>query len=118
VQLPSLKKKHTAVVVIFLFSWSLIQPVLVKNRHINSGLENGRHKTTGPIFFACITNYLYICVVLDLPLLIMECMNWNMASGLCLHQLMIDHVSIRFVWMFCSTACRPTWLVINSSPTN
>jgi hypothetical protein len=32
-------------------------------------------------FFARITNYLYISVVLDPPLLIMKCMNWSMASG-------------------------------------
>jgi hypothetical protein len=39
-------------------------------------------------------------------------------SGLCLRQLMIDHVSVRFTWMFCSICMPPTWLVINTSPTN
>jgi hypothetical protein len=32
-------------------------------------------------------------------------------SGLCLRQLMIDHVSVRFTWMFCSICMPPTWLV-------
>jgi hypothetical protein len=34
-----------------------------------------------PKVFARITNYLYICVVLDLPLPMMKRMNWSMASG-------------------------------------
>ena len=34
-----------------------------------------------PKVFARITNYLYICVVLDLPLPMMKHMNWSMASG-------------------------------------
>lgn len=42
------------------FLWGLIHPLSVKNCYTNSGLENGRHKTTRSKSF-CLYNYLYIC---------------------------------------------------------
>lgn len=69
-----------------------------------------------PKVFARMTNYLYICVVLDPPLLIMKCMNWSMASG-CLASVCANSWSIMYLSATpgCSapSACRQHgwWLI-------
>jgi hypothetical protein len=97
------------------FQWKFVILILV--------WKMGGTEQQDPKVFARITNYLYICVVLDLPLLIMKSMNWSMASG-CLACVCANSWSIMYLSASpgCSapSACRqaPTWLVINTSPTN
>lgn len=72
-----------------------------------------------PKVFARITNYLYISVVLDPPLLIMKCMNWSMASG-CLASVCANSWSIMYLSASpgCSapSACRQHGWYLTNEP--
>jgi len=104
---------HTQVQLSFvLFCLGSDPATFMKNCYTNSGLENGSHKTTISKSF-CLCNYLYICLVLDLPLPIMDEFEYGLwpvfayHDRSCIHPLHL-HVLLHL----------PTWLVINSSPTN
>lgn len=77
------------------FQWKIVILIL--------DWKMGGTKQQDPKVFACVT----ICIfVMSWIFLCRSWMNCSMASGLWLYQLIINHVSIRFICMFCSI-CMP-----------